>query len=175
MPTSRTSEVFCNMNGILDMTRQAALIVLLTGAMFCDLRYRIVPNLLVVLSVIVGAVLLAFEGFDALLRTILLALIISYPFYHGFQRGLLGGGDVKLVAAITIMAGEQLAKTYFLVGAMGGGLVSLIALILDGRKNQLMPNSDCHQPQKGRQVVVPYAAAYSAAILVAEVMRFLGG
>ena len=41
---------------------------------------------------------------------------------------LTGGGDVKLLAATSLWAGQELILEYLLVVALGGGLMSLIAL-----------------------------------------------
>ena len=157
------------MPNALSVTRQLVLTVLLVGAMFYDLRYRIVPNLLIVISMVAGVVLGVMEGIDVCLKTVLLALLISYPFYFGYEKGWMGGGDVKLVTAISILAGEQLAKTFFLAGTMGGGVVSLVGLLTSSVKSKTNNTTDGKQP-----VVVPYAAAYAACGLLVQ-MLLLGG
>ena len=140
------------------------LTILSTGAVFCDLRYRIVPNFLIGLALIVGLVLAGVEGLEVLIKTILLSLVVSYPLYYGFERGWMGGGDVKLVIATSIVAGEELAMTYFLCGTFGGGIVSLTSLVLSRARTS---------EQKEQIIMVPYAAAYSLGVLLVQMITII--
>jgi prepilin peptidase CpaA len=42
-----------------------------------------------------------------------------------FSRGLLGGGDVKLMAAISLWAGPDLALPFVFITGIAGGFISL--------------------------------------------------
>lgn len=153
------------MPNVPSITRQLVLTMLLAGAVFYDLRYRIVPNFLIAIAGGVGVVLAAVEGIDVCFKTILLALLTSYPFYYGYERGWMGGGDVKLVAATSLVVGERLARTYFLAGTMGGGIVSLISLLL----SRAEPRADDGEGG-GQPVVVPYAAIYAVSGLLVQIL-----
>lgn len=153
------------MPNVPSITRQFVLTMLLAGALFYDLRYRIVPNFLIAIAGGVGVVLAAIEGIDVCLKTILLALFTSYPFYYGYEKGWMGGGDVKLVAAISLLVGEGLAITYFLAGTIGGGIISFIGLLLC-RAEHRADNG----PGGGQSVVVPYAAIYAASGLLVQIL-----
>jgi Flp pilus assembly protein protease CpaA len=167
---TRPREVPLEMPNVPSITRQFVLTMLLAGAMFYDLRYRIVPNFLIALAGGVGVVLAAMEGIDVCLKTILLALLTCYPFYYGYEKGWMGGGDVKLVAAISLLVGEELAGTYFLAGTMGGGFMSLVCLLLSRTEHSVDDGEG-----GGKPVVVPYAAIYAASGLLIQILLFAGG
>ena len=154
---------------MLILARESILTILLVTTVFYDLRYRIVPNYLIVLSIAAGLIVTGMEGIAALLKTMTLAVLLSYPLYYGYERGWMGGGDVKLVLATSLIAGEKLAKVYFLVGALGGGMVSLWYLLANRIKQ--------HRSQgayEGKQaVMVPYAAAYAACGLLAQLVLWV--
>jgi Flp pilus assembly protein protease CpaA len=73
------------MPNVPSITRQFILTMLLAGAMFYDLRYRIVPNFLIALAGGVGVVLAAMEGIDVCLKTILLAFLTCIDYLVTFN------------------------------------------------------------------------------------------
>ena len=54
---------------MMDSVKELTLTALLLGTIYYDLRFRIVPNPLVAVSLIVGLVFGAVEGFGSLLHT----------------------------------------------------------------------------------------------------------
>lgn len=148
--------------------RELILTILLAATIFYDLRYRIVPNFLIVLSLAAGFIMTGMEGITTLLKTITVAVLLSYPAFYGYERGWMGGGDVKLVVAISLIAGEELAKFYFFVGSLGGGMLSLFCLVVNRLKQQ--SNGNTRQKQL---VMIPYAAAHAAAVLAVQTAFWL--
>jgi prepilin peptidase CpaA len=72
-----------------------------------DLKFRRIPNVLTVAGVVAGLVLRAFGGGSAVIagcEGVGLGLLLTVPF---FFLGALGGGDVKLVAAVGAFLGPK--------------------------------------------------------------------
>ena len=159
---------------MMDSVKELTLTALLLGTIYYDLRFRIVPNPLVAVSLIVGLVFGAVEGFGSLLHTLLISLMVSWPVYQGFRRGWMGGGDVKLVAAASLLAGEGKAAAFFFAGTAAGGLVSLLSLV-SRRQERLLGKSSAERSPDRPFVMVPYAAAYSLGILVLRIMEIVSG
>jgi prepilin peptidase CpaA len=90
-----------------------------------------------------------------------------------FSRGLIGGGDVKLLAAATLWAGPGgLLPLLFWTGLLGGVLCLLLlspvgALIAAARPTLGEPSGD---PARGADpVLVPYGIAVAAAALIVTI------
>lgn len=91
-------------------------------AAFTDLRGRIIPNWLTLPAFVVGLSLhLSLGGLRAGLFAVLSALLCFLPVYFLFVRGALGGGDVKLFAALGawlgVRDGLELQLTAFMLVA----------------------------------------------------------
>jgi prepilin peptidase CpaA len=90
-----------------------------------------------------------------------------------FSRGLIGGGDVKLLAAATLWAGPGATlPLLFLTGLLGGVLCLLLltpvgALIAAARPTLGDPSEG---PARGaKRILVPYGVAIAAAALIVTV------
>ncbi|NLY30006.1 MAG: prepilin peptidase [Firmicutes bacterium] len=163
------------LHGIVDWAKELTLTILLLGTVYYDLRFRIVPNPLIAVSIIVGLVLRAAQGVGSLIHTVLLTLMIGWPFYLGFRRGWMGGGDVKLVAAASLLAGEEKTGAFFLAGTAAGGLASLLSIVSRKRRERLVGRSWTRESAERPLPMVPYAAAYSLGILVFRIMELIAG
>jgi len=156
--------------GFSGFVRYLVLFVLLLGAIISDLRFRIVPNILILPALITGMGLACLDGFPGFVRTIWLTVLLAFPSYYGFRRGWMGGGDVKLVATTSLLLGENLAALCFLAGAISGGMFSLFAMVKHGAGRG---NVDSDHP-----TYVPYAAAYALGVVLAKMLmiaiRFFG-
>ena len=91
-----------------------------------------------------------------------------------FARGWMGGGDVKLLAAVSLWAGTELLLPMIVIVSVTGGIMSATEWARTGGLTRLLsryfPTLDPGAPlTAGReQAVVPYAAAILAgAIYVA--------
>jgi leader peptidase (prepilin peptidase)/N-methyltransferase len=102
-----------------------------------DLQHRLLPNRVVLPSLVAGAALLlvaalADGAWDALLRAVLgaAALFVAYLALALVSPGGLGMGDVKLAALLGLYLG-WLGWTAVVLGALAGFVVqALIALVL---------------------------------------------
>lgn len=101
---------------------------------YMDVRYRRIPNKLV-LVVLVGGIALntIFGGSQGLLASLggfFLAFVLMF-FFHAF--GTMGAGDVKLFAAIGAMNGISLVLPTLMVVALTGGLLAICKMIYSRR------------------------------------------
>ena len=125
-------------------------------ATYHDLRYRRVPNRLVLAAAAAGGVLSAAGGWSSLcagLSGMALGLGMLLPF---FLLRMVGGGDVKTLAVIGMATGPRLLCISFACGAAAGGAAALCAIAAGARG------------EGGRARGLPYAAILSlCAALVA--------
>ncbi|MCM3900326.1 MAG: prepilin peptidase [Pyrinomonadaceae bacterium] len=101
---------------------------------YMDVRYRRIPNKLV-LVVLVGGIALntIFGGSQGLLASLggfFLAFGLMF-FFHAF--GTMGAGDVKLFAAIGAINGISLVLPTLMVVALTGGLLAICKMIYSRR------------------------------------------
>src|SRR5580692_6343045 len=115
---------------------QVLLGILVAIAAVFDIRYRRIPNWLVLAGIIVG---LAWNVYSSdhwssgLLRSLKglgLGFILYFPLYLIRARG---AGDVKLLAAVGAITGPGNCFWIFLLTAVLGGVIAVVFLALKGR------------------------------------------
>lgn len=111
----------------------AASAVVYLAAVWNDLFHRSIPDILSV--AIVGLAILRLcvasqpgTPLPTLLTTVAVFAVASFF----FARGWLGGGDVKLVSATTLLVGAEAAFPFLLWMAIAGGVLSVLVLIWAG-------------------------------------------
>jgi prepilin peptidase CpaA len=113
---------------------QIVLLLLVGIAAVYDIRFRRIPNWLVLTGLLAGVglntFLLHWSGVRASLLGIGLAFLIYFPLY--LLRGM-GAGDVKLMAAIGAIVGPANWFGIFIVSALLGGIAAAILLLARGR------------------------------------------
>jgi prepilin peptidase CpaA len=107
------------------------LAVLLLIAAAIDIRSRIIPNRL---NALIAAMAVAWWfasgfGWDAMLVQIGLATVILLVFASFFCLGWMGGGDVKLLAALALWLPLEKMAVLLVWMAIGGGVLTLAMLI----------------------------------------------
>lgn len=152
------------MSAILWMASAAVAVAVAT-----DLRGRRIPNWLTAGLALAALTLQAMGGFHSLL--VALASMLG-TFVLGtlvFARGWLGGGDVKLMAAVAAALPWPDTPALLLYTAIGGGLLALVVAGASGRLGAtlrgtfalavplLYPGTIALQPRDGARV--PYALA----------------
>lgn len=113
---------------------QIVLLFLVAIAAVYDIRFRRIPNWLVLTGLVLGVALNTFlfqwSGVRASLLGICLAFGIYFPLY--LLRGM-GAGDVKLMAAIGAIVGPANWFGIFIVSALTGGIAAAVLLMTRGR------------------------------------------
>jgi prepilin peptidase CpaA len=101
---------------------------------YMDVKYRRIPNKLVLMILVAGLTLNTFfsgwHGLAASVGGLLLAFSAMF-FLHLF--GTMGAGDVKFFAAIGAVIGASLVPKTFLVVAISGGVLALCKMVYAGR------------------------------------------
>jgi prepilin peptidase CpaA len=134
------------------------LAMLLTGAAVSDLRWRRIPNrLCLAIAVLALPYWLATDPtFLRLAIQILCAAVIAMTLMIPFYYRVLGGGDVKMMAALALWLPPDMLYETTLMVAMAGGLLAIGVILFDRRSTS---------------PTVPYGVAIAAAGLVQAVAR----
>lgn len=111
-------------------TNEVILGVTLGIAIFTDWSKRRIYNKLLVPAFIIALLLHGFYGgfpglAFSLWGTLIGLMLLLIPYFMGGM----GAGDVKLLTVIGAFGGAQFVLTSFLIGAMIGGLISVVFLI----------------------------------------------
>lgn len=118
----------------LPLVVQAVLVFIVVTAAIYDLRYRKIPNWLVLVGLVLGFGLNTFlfevAGLANSAKGMGLALLIYFPLY--LLRAM-GAGDAKLMAAVGSIVGWGNWLAIFVATAVIGGVLGLIVLLFAGR------------------------------------------
>jgi prepilin peptidase CpaA len=99
-----------------------------------DVRTRRIPNVISGPAVVVGILLnTLFFGLPGLAGSLAGVAVIVAILLAPFALGGLGGGDVKMMAAVGAFLGPRLAVYGLLVGMILGGVVMIVHLARIGR------------------------------------------
>jgi len=152
----------------------------LLWAVVSDLRRRRIPNV-VSGSILLGGLILGgyHGGAWAVLSGFAASVALVVVLYLPWRAGGIGGGDVKLAAAVGAWVGMGHLLSFAIASAVAGGVVAAVGylrappavradvranLMLAGVHGELPPAAASHRKS---QVSVPYALAISAGAAVA--------
>ena len=105
----------------------AAFAVLFSAAV-TDLRTREIPNGLVLVVLTLGMILQLLSGRGMLWLTLLIAGLIFVVGVGLARIHVIGGGDVKMIAALSVLFPAALVPALLLCIALAGGVLSLFYL-----------------------------------------------
>lgn len=106
-----------------------ALIIAFIGAVK-DVRVKRIPNRLTYSGLLAGLVVrLAVSGWPGLRGGLLGVVLGGGLFFALFLLGGMGGGDVKLMAAVGAWAGIMQTAYVVLLTAMAGGVLALVYIV----------------------------------------------
>ena len=161
----------------MDVARGVALCALLVAACLSDLRARRIPNVLVLVTAVVGVgFAVAGAGWLAGLARagggLITGLGIWFPF---FAFGMLGAGDVKLFAASATFLGAHAAVEAALYTALFGGVLAAVFMVAHSglSATAFRIGNAAHQPMLLRQGSgthgrrLPYALAIAGGVITA--------
>jgi prepilin peptidase CpaA len=122
-----------------DLIISALLVAVLAGAVYTDLRWGRIYNKLTFGAAGAGLILntLAY-GFDGLLLSVEGWLLGAGLFIIFFVLGVMGAGDVKLLAAVGALKGPFFVFNAFLFTALAGGLVAIFVMLRRRRAKELL-------------------------------------
>jgi prepilin peptidase CpaA len=141
-------------------------------AAVADVWTRRIPNWLtfgtLILGVLLNTWLHAFEGALAALAGAALGLALLLPFY---ALGMIGAGDVKLLAALGALIGPQALVSVAVYGAIAGGLMSVVILGLNGRLLGSLNSMLVRRQLPSRSgATAPYAVAIAAGVVLSVML-----
>jgi prepilin peptidase CpaA len=116
------------------MVLKGLLITVIIIAGYHDLKWRRIPNWLILFGLVTGFVLQGVSGgfpalADALQGWLLGMALLMIPF---ILRGM-GAGDVKLLGVVGALQGWVFVVNTFLWMAVWGGIMAFIALVASGK------------------------------------------
>ncbi|HKR10744.1 MAG TPA: A24 family peptidase [Pyrinomonadaceae bacterium] len=109
------------------------LLPLAVGVIYYDVRFRRIPNILVLSALIAGlAINIGFHGTSGAFSSVagLAVAFVPMLFLHVF--GAMGAGDVKLFAAIGAVVGISLVPMTFALVVLMGGLLAIYSMVRSG-------------------------------------------
>ena len=139
-----------------------------------DIRTRRIPNELIVAILALAAFRIAMDGDPrAGLFTLAASAGLFVSTFLLFWRGLLGGGDVKLIGATALLIGYHSFFEFLFVMSVSGALIAVAVFARD----RLGPRRAATTPPLEEQEVqarltVPYGVAIAAAGIVVLLVQY---
>lgn len=156
------------------------LIVLIVGicifavVAYGDIRTRRIPNEMIVAILVLAAFRIAIDGDPrAGLFTLAASAALFISTFLLFWRGLLGGGDVKLIGATALLVGYHNLFEFLFVMSVSGALMAVAVLARDrlGRRQATAPAAE--DQEISARLTVPYGVAIAAAGIVSLLVQYL--
>lgn len=155
---------------------QAAVISIATGILgivaYYDLLTRRIPNTLSIAILALGMIRMALAADPvAVCHTLADTTLILVATFLLFWRGMIGGGDAKLIAAMTLLVGHHNLLGFLFLMSLFGGVLALLVLARDKLGPKLVRSSSAvnstwspeHEPAALGKSTVPYGLAIAAA------------
>lgn len=149
-------------------------VTILAVIAYGDVRFRRIPNALSLAIAMLGmGRLLLIDDAVAVGYTLASGLLTFAVTFLLFWRGVIGGGDAKLIAAMALLIGHEQLLNFLFLMSVSGGLLALVVFAHDkanrnlGRVRPLAAGpSHCvtgASVQGGEKTTVPYGVAVAAA------------
>ena len=110
-----------------------SVLALLSIAAWRDIATRTIPDTVCVLIAALGILLRASHGVWALVVSVEAALLLFILLLILFVRGLIGGGDVKIMTALAIALPPFDSYRFVVFTVMAGGVLGIAYLLLSFR------------------------------------------
>jgi prepilin peptidase CpaA len=132
----------------------------LFAAAVTDFKRRIIPNPLVILTIGCGIAVRLLADPHSIALSLLIAAMVLLALGLMAHRRLLGGGDVKLIAAVTLMVPYGQTANLLLVIAVMGGALSCVYLLASraARRRQLWEAAGSHERRRSSRKTGWYRA-----------------
>jgi len=152
----------------LQIVAMAAMLVLLLVAACSDLAYRTIPDWVCGALAVVGLASRVAVGLGAVAISTVTAVVVFAALAFAHARGVLGGGDIKLLSAVTLGLSAPGAYHLLMGTAFAGGFIAVLYLVLRWLpRPQLCPPGMSHLRRLwiverwrwGRKNCLPYGVA----------------
>ena len=154
-----------------------ALILLLGVCLFAivayyDIRTRRIPNEFIVGILALSSFRIALAGNPiAGLYTLAASAALFIATFLLFWRGLLGGGDVKLIGATGLLVGYHDLFEFLFVMSVSGALIAVAIRARDRLGARQAAPPALEDQQRRALLTVPYGAAIAAAGIVSLLLQ----
>jgi prepilin peptidase CpaA len=122
------------------MIALALVLIAAAVAAYSDLKTRRIPNELAAILLVAGLTLSATRGWQSAAVSIGLCLLVFALGTLLFSFKLIGGGDVKLLAAAAAVLGWPDTVAFLLYTILAGGVLGLATAIVRGRLRPMLSN-----------------------------------
>jgi prepilin peptidase CpaA len=145
---------------------------LFVAVAYRDIRTRRIPNEFIVAILALAALRLALAGDPvAGLYTLAASGILFVATFLLFWRGLLGGGDVKLIGATGLLVGYHNLFEFLFVMSVSGALIA-VAILARNRLGLHRATTPAPVDQERQALLtVPYGAAIAVAGIVSLLLQ----
>jgi prepilin peptidase CpaA len=148
-------------------------ICIFAAVAYGDIRTRRIPNEMIVAILVLAALRIAMDGDPrAGLYTLAASTGLFVATFLLFWRGLLGGGDVKLIGATALLVGYHNLFEFLFVMSVSGALIAVAVLARDrlGRRQATAPATE--DQEISARLAVPYGVAIAAAGIVSLLVQY---
>lgn len=137
---------------------------LLLYVIYSDIRFRTIPNTIIIGLTLLFIPLAFFSELDPIvhLLTFSLTFIVAFLLFH---QGWLGGGDAKLIAVIALWVGPNGIWPFLLAMTLGGVFVAIGLIIVHAKRTKSVNN--------WRNLKLPYGVAIAVAAIVIIGQQYL--
>ncbi|MBV8060120.1 MAG: prepilin peptidase [Alphaproteobacteria bacterium] len=137
--------------------------VLLAAAAYNDAQYYRIPNRICVALILLfpASLLTAPSDIDWHQHLMIFILVLVFGFIM-FTQQIAGGGDIKLLAAISLWAGPHYIAVFIITTALAGGLLAVLMVGLTRLRNRKRA-----KPLAIQNVPIPYGVAIAAGGFIA--------
>jgi prepilin peptidase CpaA len=147
---------------------QTAILILGTGLFagiaYWDVRTRRIPNELIVGLLALATLRVALHGDPkSALYTLVAGGTLFVAAFLLFWRGLVGGGDVKLIVATSFLIGYHDVLAFLFVMSLSGGLMAVAILAGDKIRLSRAATTAAENQETKARLTVPYGVAIAVA------------
>lgn len=152
------------------MAAQICLLAMVAVALFgavCDIRSLTIPNIvpMLIAGLFVPYAIATAMPWAQLAFAAVLALGVFAAGFGLFAAGLVGGGDVKLLAAVVLWAGHDAFAMLMLVTALAGGGLALLLFVPPLARGMRSLRSGSAAAATASRNAMPYGIAITAGTL----------
>jgi prepilin peptidase CpaA len=109
------------------------MLALLMAGAWRDIATRTIPDAVSMLLLTLGGLARLLDGPSAMFFSVVTALLLFILLLTAYSRGLIGGGDVKLMTAFAVGLSPLDSYRFVVATALAGGLLGIAYLLLSRR------------------------------------------